>query len=133
MVLTNNFIKLEYDPGTDVLFVEWPNVHDYSKVEVTFILDEIVETVKNYDIKNLLTDTRHSHVTLSDHEYAGILNQLAINLTTTRLQKFARLSGSIPNREKLAYEAAALVKDTIQYKSFDDRDSALAWLRSPGA
>jgi hypothetical protein len=130
MIIPNKFIQLDYNPTTDVLFIDWPNIHDYTLPELKFILDEIVDTVKHYDIKRILTDSRKSAITLPDAEYAGIVNQWAINLTTTRLQKFARLTTNNPNREKIANNAAALVVGTIQFMNFENAEAALEWLNS---
>lgn len=128
MIIPNKFIKLDYSPTHDVLHMEWPNMHDYSMPEVTYIIDEVVETVKSYDIKRILTDTRQSVITIPMGDYATIINQLAVKLATTRLEKFARLQTEDPTRENIASDAAALVIGSISYRSFDSVADALAWL-----
>lgn len=130
MKIPNKFLKLDYNPNTDILFVEWPNMHNYTLPEVEHIIDEVVDTVRHYDVKRVLTDTRQSNVALSTAEYAGVINRLARELMTTRLQKFARLTTTDSNREKIASNAATLVQGVIQYKNFDDTDEAIAWLKS---
>ena len=128
MIIPNKFIRLDYNPTTDVLLIDWPNMHDYSLPEVKYIIDEIVETVKHYDIKRILTDTRQSVITVDSAEYAGIINQLALDLANTRLQKFARITTPDPNRERIARDAAALVVGAIQYKGFENSEEAIKWL-----
>jgi hypothetical protein len=128
MIIPNKFIKLDYNPTTDVLFIEWPNMHDYSLPEMKFIMEEIIDSVKHYDIKKILADSRHSTITLDNEAYAQLINGLALLLQTTRLQKFARLTTTELNRETIASHAASLVKDSIQYQSFEDAGVALAWL-----
>lgn len=128
MIIPNKFIKLDYNPTTDVLFIEWPNMHEYSLPEVKYIIDEIVETVKHYDIKRILTDSRESAITVDKAAYSSMINQLALDLSKTRLLKFARLATPDPNREQIARDAAALVVGEIQYKSFESTEEAIEWL-----
>jgi hypothetical protein len=128
MLIPNKFLKLDYNPTQDILYLEWPNMHDYSLPEVQYIITEVVDAVRNYDIKRILTDTRQSSVTIPMAEYAKVVNQLAMELATTRLQKFARLQTADPDRNTVASNAAALVVGAITYQSFDNVDEAVAWL-----
>ncbi|OKL39604.1 hypothetical protein [Pontibacter flavimaris] len=128
MIIPNKFIQLDYNPTTDVLFIEWPNMHDYSLPEMRFIMEEVIASVKHYDIKKILADSRQSTITLDDETYGQLINGLALLLQTTRLEKFARLTTAELNRETIASHAASLVKDSIQYQSFDDAGVAMAWL-----
>ncbi|MBF8963728.1 hypothetical protein I0P70_10750 [Pontibacter sp. FD36] len=128
MIIPNKFLKLDYNPTKDILLVEWPNMHNYTLPEVTYIINEVVETVRSYDIKRILTDTRQSKVTVPMEEYAGIINNLALQLATTRLQKFAKLKTADPDRETISSNAAALVVGSITYRSFESMEEAIEWL-----
>lgn len=130
MLIPNKFLKLDYNPTQDILYLEWPNMHDYTLPEVQYIIHEVVDAVRNYDIKRILTNTRQSSVTIPMEEYAKVINQLALELATTRLQKFARLQSPDPKRNTIASNAAALVVGAITYRSFDNVDEAVAWLTS---
>ncbi|WP_299700718.1 hypothetical protein [uncultured Pontibacter sp.] len=128
MLIPNKFLKLDYNPTQDILFLEWPNMHDYTLPEVQYIINEVVDAVRNYDIKRILTNTRQSAVTIPMEDYAKVINQLALELATTRLQKFARLQSPDPKRNTIASNAAALVVGSITYRSFDNVEEAIAWL-----
>ncbi|EJF08208.1 hypothetical protein [Pontibacter sp. BAB1700] len=128
MIIPNKFLKLDYNPTKDILFVDWPNMHSYTLPEVTYIINEVVETVRSYDIKRILTDTRQSKVTVPMEEYAGIINNLALQLASTRLQKFAKLKTADPDRETISSNAAALVVGSIMYRSFESMEEAIEWL-----
>lgn len=128
MVIPNNFIKLDYNPATDILYVEWPNIHDYTTSEFRNILDEVVATVKNYDIKKLLADSTKSVVTMQDTEYTKIVNQFFRNLMVTRLQKLARFTAGVGFREAVANQAADFAKEAFSIKNFDSLDEAFDWL-----
>lgn len=130
MLIPNKFIKLEFDPATDVLYLEWPNIHDYTVYELRFILNDLISTVRNYDIKKILADSRSSALTLPAQEYGAIVDEFAKDLSTTRLQKFARLTTGQGYREKAAEKAAEDMKDKIMVRSFYTMEEALAWLSS---
>ncbi|PVY42155.1 hypothetical protein [Pontibacter virosus] len=128
MIIPNKFLKLDYNPTHDILFVEWPNMHDYTMPEVAYIIDEVVGAVRSYDIKRILTDTTQSKITVPMEEYAKIINQLALQLATTRLSKFAKLNTADADREAISSNAAALVVGSIAYRSFANTEEAIAWL-----
>ncbi|OKL38675.1 hypothetical protein [Pontibacter flavimaris] len=130
MLIPNQFIKLEFNPALDILSVEWPNIHDYTVHELRFILAELVSTVKNYDIKKILADSRNSALTLPEQEYGAIVEKFAHELSTTRLRKFARLTTGLDYREKTAGKAAEDMKDCFQVRSFYTMAEALAWLNA---
>lgn len=128
MIIPNKFIKLDYNPATDVLIIEWPNIHDYTIPELKFILNEIVSTIRNYDIKKVLADSTKSVVTLPDTEYKSIIEQLTKDLMNTRLQKFARLTTGQGYREQAANTAAEALKNYFAVRNFHNMDEALEWL-----
>ncbi|WP_276499690.1 hypothetical protein [Pontibacter litorisediminis] len=105
-------------------------MHEYALPELNFMLEEILNTVKHYDVQHILTDTTKSRVTLDNEVYAQVMNKLALLLATTRLKKFARLATTELSRETIAQSAAELVKEKIQYQAFDNRAVAMAWLTS---
>lgn len=128
MIIPNKFLKLDYNPTHDILFVDWPNMHDYTLPEVSYIIDEVLEAVRSYDIKRILADTRQSQVTVPLEEYTNVVNQLALQLATTRLQKFAKLQTTDLRREAISSNAAALVIGSIAYRSFASKEEAIDWL-----
>lgn len=128
MLIPNKFLKLDYNPTQDILYVEWPNMHDYTLPEVQYIINEVVEAVRNYDIKRILTNSRQAAVSIPMADYAKVINQLAMELSTTRLQKFARLQSPDSDRNTIASNAASLVVGSIAYRSFENEEEAVAWL-----
>lgn len=130
MIIPNKFIKLDYNPATDILYIEWPNIHDYSLSELKFILNEIVNSIKNYDIKKVLADSTKSVITMPDAEYNNVVQQLALDLMTTRLEKFARLTTGQGIREEAVTNAATVIKDYFTVRNFNNLEDALEWLNS---
>ncbi|WP_162056382.1 hypothetical protein [Pontibacter pamirensis] len=130
MIIPNKLIKLDYNPARDVLSVEWPDFHYYSASEATYTLDIIVETVRQYDVKYLLTDTRKSTVDIPKPEYKEIILKFAKNLTTTRLRKLARVVTESTRRLKPIREVRQEAQLKVEIKDFYSVEEALDWLAS---
>ncbi|WP_026464023.1 hypothetical protein [Adhaeribacter aquaticus] len=133
----NNFIVLNYEPTTDILTVDWPQIESYLLHEVERSLQTLVDYVRNYDVKRLLIDAgkaTSSPELVDSSEYKRIIMEFAINLNKTRLQKSARVVALDKNREtKTQKVAAEIVQQTgfaIQSKNFDTRAEAMAWLKA---
>lgn len=130
MIIPNPVVKLEYNPAQDVLFVEWPEVRDYSVSEAAYTLDVIVETVKFYDVKYLLTDVRKGIVEIPELQYKEVILKFAKGLATTRLQKLARVITASTLREKPVEEVRQEAQLTIPFKNFYNVEEAFKWLIS---
>lgn len=128
MLISNKLIQLEFNPATDILHVAWPNFHDYSTYELNYILSELVSTVRNYDIKKILADSRSSTLTMPEQEYGAIVIKFAKDLSMTRLQKLARVTKGTGYRELVAEKAAVEMKNCIEVRNFPAMEEALAWL-----
>jgi hypothetical protein len=48
----SSIIKLEYDPATDILEVEYPDLEKFMLPEIKHAFNLMVETIRNYDVKN---------------------------------------------------------------------------------
>lgn len=118
MIIPNKFIRLDYASITDILNVEWPNIHDYIVSELSYILSEMVKKVRSYDIMKVLADSTKSVVTLSPFGYGAIVEKLTQDLIATRLQKFARLTTGLGMRGQAASRAA---EEFIQVRNFQNR------------
>jgi hypothetical protein len=130
MIIPNPVIKLDYSPAQDILSVEWPDIHDYSISEAAYTLDAIVETVKYYDVKYLLTDTRKGIVEISEPRYKELILKFAKDLAATRLQKIARVVTESTLREKPINEIRHEAQLAVPIKSFFNVEEAFRWLTS---
>lgn len=130
MIIPNPIVKLDYDPARDILSVEWPDFNDYSVSEAMFILDIVIDTIKGYDVKYLLTDTRNRMVDVPDARYKEIILKFARDLSTTRLQKLARVVTENTLREKPIQEVRQESNLTIPMKNFSSAGEAIYWLTS---
>ncbi|MFD3002830.1 hypothetical protein ACFS7Z_20850 [Pontibacter toksunensis] len=110
--------------------VEWPDFHYYSASEAAYTLDIIVETVRQYDVKYLLTDTRKSTVDIPQPEYKEIILKFARDLTTTRLHKLARVVTDSTRRLKPIREVRQEAHLEVEIEDFYSVEEALDWLAS---
>jgi len=129
----DGLIELNYEVATDTLTVSWPDMTTFTLSEIRFALTTIIDTLKHYDIKKLLIDTRANVVEITDEAYAELMLQFSRDLTTTRLQKVARLHAVNPAHEKRVARVTKSVNEavnlSIDFNSFTDEFSALSWLR----
>ena len=130
MIIPNSLIKLDYNPARDVLSVEWPDFHYYSASEAAYTLNIIVETVRQYDVKYLLTDTRKSTVDIPKSEYKEIILKFAKDLATTRLRKIARVVTDSTRRLKPIREVRQEAQLEVAIEDFYSLEEALDWLAS---
>lgn len=130
MIIPNQLIKLDYAPARDVLSVVWPDFHYYSISEAAYTLDIIIETVRQYDVKCLLTDTRKSTIDIPEPKYKEIILKFAQDLTTTRLRKVARVVTESTLREGPIHEVAHQAHLSIPIHNFYSMEDALGWLSS---
>ena len=130
MIIPNRLVKLDYDPAKDVLKVEWPDFTDYSVSEAVYMLDIVLETVRHYDIKYLVTDTRNRMVGVPDPKYKEIILKFAKDLAQTRIQKLARIITASTAREKPINEVRQEANLTTPMKNFYSMEEALDWFSS---
>lgn len=130
MIIPNKLIKLEYDPTKDILFVEWPDFEYYSLSELHNILENIVDTIRHYDINYLMIDSRTTVVAIKEAEYNQIATKFAQELVKTRLKKVARLSTNDTNREKQVLSIKEKTMFSVEFESFQTVDEALNWFKS---
>ena len=130
----DNLITLDYDPVTDVLVVQWPDIQKFSLAEIGEAFNRLVNHIKRYDVKKLLIDSGKTNTDVNNKDYLALIYRLGKAFSNTRLEKVARvvtsnavwegqLSGNI---EKLRTDYQSL----IEYRNFDNKEAALAWLET---
>ena len=128
MIIPNPVVKLHYNPAQDILSVEWPEVHDYSVGEADYVLNVVVETVKYYDVKYLLTDVRKGIVDIPEPQYKEMILKFAKGLAATRLQKLARVVTESTLREEPIREVRQKAQLAVPFKNFNSVEEAVDWL-----
>ncbi|WP_114777431.1 hypothetical protein [Botryobacter ruber] len=129
MIIPSPLITLDYNPAKDVLIVEWPDIQEFSITEVKHSLQDIINTVKFYDVKNLLVDSRKAVIGVSKEEYTTIASGFIKELSGTRIQKVARLESNNKVKEAQVKEISPLIT-AIAFQNFSDFNEALRWLDS---
>jgi hypothetical protein len=130
----NRLIVLDYEPSTDILSVDWPNVASFDLMEVEQALNTLVGYIRDYDVKRLLIDSTKAVISpdLDMVEYQAIVTQFAYKLMKTRLKKSARIMHSDQVREttsqKISEEITRKAKLEIENQNFTSKEAATAWL-----
>ena len=133
ILFENSIIRLDYNPATDIIAAEYPDLHQYLLPEIKYTIDIMVDIIKSYDIKRLLLDSRRTLVDVTEEESREIATYLATGVMKTRIQKVARIQSPTDKVEKTAEanikhlsEAHAL---PFMILNFTNKEDAIDWLR----
>ncbi|WP_026463277.1 hypothetical protein [Adhaeribacter aquaticus] len=129
----DGLIKLDYDPASDILEVEWPEISKAPVAEITYSLQIFIDTLRHYDIKYLLIDASNNRTEVDNGAYKQMVLKLSQDLANTRLQKLARLESFNPLREEkvktLSQEVDKKFTRRYAFQNFSDKNEALNWLK----
>lgn len=132
ILFQNSLVTLTYKPATDVLEVQYPDLHGYLLPEIKHTVNILVDTIRNYDVKRVLLDSTKTVISVSPEESRNVAQWLAAGFATTRLQKVARLQSKSEVVEKTAANNIAHVQQVLQLpfalENFSDYHEAIAWL-----
>ncbi|QNF32251.1 hypothetical protein HUW51_05710 [Adhaeribacter swui] len=133
MILFNNgYFTLDYDPTTDTLFVDLPEMRTQELSEAKHCFDIMVEHVNNYHVHYLLLDSRKAVVQVDNAAYHQLIYQVSQKLKYTHLKKVARLASSDSTLEGMANKVQqhVLKSEPASYliQNFTSREQALEWL-----
>lgn len=130
VIYKNGFLTLDYEPATDILSFEMPNVDDVVMPEMKRSLAVIVEHVRNYDVKRILLDARQTNIWVDEDSYACIISEFYRNLMATRVRKIARLVTPDSKREKVVMNLLDNMTLSVEVQRFTEVSAALEWLKS---
>ncbi len=134
ILFQNSIIKLDYTPATDILEVEYPDLHGFLLNEIKTSINIMVDNVKNYDVKKLLLDSTKTIISVSEEESREIATYLATGLLNTRVQKVARVQSSSDTVETTAKGNIQHIQESwslpFQLQNFVGKAEALNWLKS---
>lgn len=133
ILFENSVIRLDYDPATDIVVVEYPDLHDYLLPEIKHSLDIMVEVVRNYDIKKLMLDSNRTVSSVQESESRHVAVYLAAGIAKTRVQKVARVQSPVEAVESRAQGNIKHLQESqqlpFQLQNFTDKETALEWLK----
>lgn len=133
VLFDNSLIRLDYDPATDILAVEYPDLHGFLLSEIKRSIDTLVDTVKHYDVKRMLLDSTRTVVSVSDEESREIALYLTAGLMRTRVLKVARVQSGSATVEATAEGNIRHIKESLSLpfdvQNFTDRKVAIEWLK----
>jgi hypothetical protein len=128
VLFQNSLITLKYNPVTDIVEIDYPDLHDYLLPEIKHSIDALVESVRNYDVKKLLLDSSQTIVSVREEESREVALYLAQGLVQTRVQP---LSAVIETRAQENVQHVQKVWSLpFQLRHFTVKADALTWLMS---
>ncbi|PVY43143.1 hypothetical protein [Pontibacter virosus] len=133
ILFENSIIKLDYNPATDIIAVEYPDLHQYLLPEIKHTIDIMVDIIKSYDIKKLLLDSRRTLIDVTEEESREIASYMAAGVMKTRIQKVARIQSPSEKIEKTSEANIKHISEThalpFQLLNFTNKEAAIEWLR----
>ncbi|GHA80022.1 hypothetical protein [Pontibacter akesuensis] len=137
IIFENSIIKLDYDPATDIVVIEYPDLHGYLLPEIKHSIDILTDTVRSYDVKRVLLDSTKTTVSVTPEESREIAVYLASALARTRVQKLARVQSLDLTVETRAKNNMQHVQQELtlpfMLQNFTQKAQALAWLQNESA
>lgn len=130
ILFKNSYITLEYDPQTDILSVDMPTVDHLILPEVKLTLNILVEHVRNYNVKKLLVDARKTVVEVDETTYTHLVEGFSRELMATNIEKVARIVTKSTIREGVVKKVYGKEDLPIKFRSFEEREEALEWLKA---
>ncbi|MBF9255044.1 hypothetical protein I2I11_17230 [Pontibacter sp. 172403-2] len=132
VLFQNSIVKLDYNPATDILEIEYPDLHGYLLLEIKHNIDIIVDIIKSYDVKRLILDSTRTVISVSEEESREIAMYLAMGVMKTRVQKVARLESYNSTLEEAAQNNVRHIEESqllpFLIKNFTCKADAVAWL-----
>jgi hypothetical protein len=133
LLLKENLVELHYDVTSDLLSMKWPELTGLTISQIQHSLRKVIDTLKHYDVKHFLVDSRDNLLEVSAQEHRDVRYQFSADLRTTRVSKMARIASTNLSRgdrtHQVAREIAKDMNFNLQYQEFDDEEAALSWLR----
>lgn len=129
----NGFIRLDYDSSTGIMCATCPDIQEFVLLQIHQAFTTVKDTIAKHDIKKLILDCRNTTIGVSDEDYAMVMYQFVLDLTTTPLQQFARiLTINAEKESRLRYyarEMGAEIKPAFAYRNFKTKAEAEDWLK----
>lgn len=132
ILFQNSIIKLDYTPATDILDVEYPDLHGFMLPEIKLNIDIMIDNIVNYDVKKVLLDSSHTVVSVSAEESREVATYLAAGLIKTRVQKVARVQSNNTTVETTAQGNIQHIQESLPLpfllQNFTGKADAIDWL-----
>ena len=125
----NGFMKLSFDPVSDILLVDLPPVDNILMPEIKMSFSLIIDYARNYDVKRLLFNAKETQAEVEEASFSPIVSDFILGLQTTRLQKIARIASANFARENTIKRVFKDKIIFIQFKTFPEVEPALEWLK----
>jgi hypothetical protein len=133
ILFENSIVKLDYNPATDILVIDYSDLHGYLLPEIKNSVDILTDVAKSYDVKKVLLDSTRTVVSVTPDESREISVYLANALAQTRVQKLARVQSLNAEVETRAKENIEHVQQALtlpfQVRNFSEKAEALEWLQ----
>ena len=128
MRIHSELVNLDYNPATDVLSVEWPDIHACNADEIGLALGDIVGNIRNFGVRRLLIDSRKTVGGIGNGHYDKITARFTRDIIASPVEKVARIGSADAAREARLAELLKACGMRIAFRNFATREEAVTWL-----
>jgi hypothetical protein len=138
MLLYEDFtIILERYKNSNILCVRWLEAYPFRMSEFELSFQILMERIEKHSIKKIIANCSKTMIHLPDEEYRSVISLLQSGLAHSKIEKIAHIYVDRSERDLqcITYFEEILndMQLKIQFRNFDDRKSALLWLRNSEA
>ena len=134
VIYSDSLIHLDFDPKTDILKVNWPDLIEEPMLIVRPTINKILDSIKYFNVSKLLIDTKDTDTNIREEDFRKLSQEFVAALATSNLKKLARIIYAEPIREVrariLIEELSVRLGNEFISQEFTDKNKALAWLES---
>ena len=130
-------LEIELYNDLNVLYIEWFEQTVFRMSDFEFSFHIVMENIVQYRIKKILVKTSKTIIHLPNEEYLSVIGLLQSGLAHSRIRKIAKLFIDKSPRD---LDCKQFFKDMlnemqleIDFRNFDTKAEALAWLKEDPA
>ena len=138
VVLFQDFtIVIERQPDTNIICVCWLEQQVFRMSDFEYSFHNLMENIEKFGTKKLLAQSSRSMIHLPEEQFTSVILLLQSGLAHSKIEKVARISSdNSPEDMKCIKYFEHIINEMqleIDFKNFDKRKEALAWLSGSSA
>ncbi|WP_210487117.1 hypothetical protein [Rufibacter aurantiacus] len=126
MIIHSGIVTLDFDPDTEILVTEMPDVTHLAPPEVGFCLDVILDSIRGFHVGGLLLDASQSPEGAGDGANGDLARRFTEELGSTCVRKVARIGTA----DALGLQESTQPQTIARpfFRDFATRPEGMRWL-----
>lgn len=133
LLYEDSSLILELYKNHKILCVRWLDAYPFRMFEFELAFHIFIERIEKHKIRKILTNSNKTIIHLPDDEFKSVISLIQSGLAHTNVEKMARIYVDKSKRDLQCIEYFKEMMNEMQLKidfcNFDDRKTALLWLK----